>query len=230
MVDLLFASDRLVTVAEPGDPESSTVTSALIRHRGNCAALSSLVLAVAEGVNVPMDAVVFPRHVVVRARWSDDRLFELLSRGSAMSMSQVRRRLGAEGARKTRVRARAFLAYYVDNLAVRFADAGENSRAETLFEQAIDAGPRVARIRFNYGTFFLGMNRLESAKDQLGRAVRLDSRDATAWANLGVAHARLGETAKARRCFERALRDDPGNGIAAENLKTLGREGPPSPR
>ena len=116
---------RFVTVAEPGDPKSSTVTSALISRRGNCAALSALVLAVAEGVNGPMDAVVFPRHVVVRARGNDDRVFELLSRQSAMSMSQVRRRLGAEGARKTRVSARGFLAYYVDNSAgqLRFASS-----------------------------------------------------------------------------------------------------------
>jgi len=41
VVDSLFASDQLVTVAEPGDPESSTVTSALVNHRGNCAALTA---------------------------------------------------------------------------------------------------------------------------------------------------------------------------------------------
>ena len=226
VVDSLFASDQLVTVAEPGEPGSSTVTSALVDRRGNCAALTALVLAVAERVGVPMSAVVFPQHVVVRARGNDDEVFELLSRGSAMSMTQLRRRLGAGGASHTDVRPNAFLAYYVDNLAVRFADAGDAPRAEAMFEGAVDAGARVARVRFNYGTFLLGTDRLESAKDQLRRAVRLDSRNAPAWANLGVTLARLGKTDEARRCFERALRVDSGNRIAAENLKTLGRDGP----
>jgi tetratricopeptide (TPR) repeat protein len=230
VVDSLFASDQLVTVAEPGDPESSTVTSVLVSHRGNCAALTALVLAVADRVNVPMEAVVFPRHVVVRARGKDDYLFEVLSRGSMLSMAQLRRQLGADGAHDTRVRPNAFLAYYIDNLAVRFADAGRTDRAQPLFERAIQAGPHVARVRFNYGTFLLGLNRLEPAREQLHRAVRLDSHNAPGWANLGVALARLGETDEARRCFERALRYDPGNRIAADNLKTLSRDGPPPPR
>lgn len=61
------------------------------------------------------------------------------------------------------------------------------------------------------------------AKDQLRRAVSLDSRSSPAWVNLGVALARLGASAEARRCFERALRYDPQNNIAAQNLFTLGR-------
>ncbi len=228
VIDSVFDSDELVAVAEPSDPESSTVTSALVEHRGNCAALTALVLAVAERVGASMDAVVFPRHVVVRARGNDDQAFELLSHGSSSSMSQLRRRLGADGAHDTRVRPNAFLAYYVDNLAVRFAEAGAGDRAETMFEKAVKVGPRVARIRFNYGTFLMGANRLELAESQLRRAVQLESRNAPAWANLGVVLARLGETAEARRCFEHALRVDPRNRIAAENLKTLGGDGPAS--
>lgn len=126
-----------------------------------------------------------------------------------------------------RVRPSAFPAFYLDNLAVRFADAGDVGRAEMMFTKAVAAGPRVARIRFNYGTFLLGRNRLEAAKDQLRRAARLDSSDASAWANLGVALARLNETAEARRCFERALRSDPANIVAAENLRSLDLAGSP---
>jgi tetratricopeptide (TPR) repeat protein len=230
VVDSLFASDQLVTIAEPGDPGSSTVTSALVSHRGNCAALTALVLSVAQRVNVPMDAVVFPRHVVVRARGNKDQVFELLDRGMTLSMSQLRKRLGAEGAHDTVVRPNAFPAYYIDNLGVRFAEAGDGDRAEAMFERAIGFAPRLARTRFNYGTYLLESNRLESAEDELRRAVRLESHNAPAWANLGVALARLGETDEARRCFDRALRYDPGNRIAAENLKTLNRGGSPPPR
>ena len=57
-------------------------------------------------------------------------MFELLSGGSAMSMAQMRRRLGADGARDTPLHPNAFLAYYVDNLAVRSADAGDDALAE----------------------------------------------------------------------------------------------------
>ena len=230
VVDALFASGKLETLAEPGDPESSTVTSALVSRRGNCAGLTALALAVAERVDVPMEAVVFPSHVVVRAQGKDDYVFELLQRGARLPMSQLRRQLGAEGAHDTRVRSEAFPAFYLDNFGVRFSEAGNAERAEGLFESAIEAAPRVSRIRFDYGTFLSGTNRFAPAKDQLRRAVRLDSRNAPAWVNLGVVLARLGDNAEARRCFERALRCDPGNRLAAENLKTLGRDGPPPPR
>ncbi len=229
VVDTLFASGQILTVAEPGGPESSTVTSALVSHRGNCAALTALALALAERVHAPMEAVVFPRHVVVRDRGNTRAVFELLNRGATLSMSQLRTRLGTDGARETRVRPTAFPAFYLDNLAVRFADAGDGDRAEAMFEKAVEAGPRLARIRFNYGTFLLGKNRLVSAKDQLQRAVRLDSSNGSAWANLGVALARLGEIAEARHCFDRTLRHDPGNTIAAENLKALKAGSPPRP-
>jgi len=82
-------------------------------------------------------------------------------------MAQLRKQLGAVGVHDSVVRPKDFLAYYVDNLAVRFADAGDAKRAEMMFDKAVDLGPRVARIRFNYGTFLLGASRLELAKGQL---------------------------------------------------------------
>ena len=226
VVDALFTSNELATVAEPGDPESSTVTSALVSHRGNCAALTALALAVADSVKVPMEAVVFPRHVVVRAPGNPVEVFELLQRGTTLTMAQVRKRLGADGAHDTRVRSAAFPAFYLDNLAVRFAEAGDAGRAEAMFAKAIELGSRVGRIRFNYGTFLLGKDRLQPAKEQLRQAVQLDKRNAPAWANLGVAIAKLGDATEARRCFERALRVDPGNRTATENLRALGRKLP----
>jgi len=230
VIDALFASGQLTTVEEPGNPESSTVTSVLVSHKGNCAALTAVALSVAERVNVPLQAVVFPRHVVVRSPGDPDNAFELLQRGAELTMAQLRKRLGSDGAHDTRVRANAFPAYYMDNLAVRFAEAGDADRAEAMFQRAIDDSPRMGRVRFNYGTFLLGKDRLEPAKEQLRRAVRLDSRNAPAWANLGVAVARLDDTAEARRCFERALRYEPHNRIANDNLKALGPERPPPPR
>jgi tetratricopeptide (TPR) repeat protein len=221
VVDALFAEEDLVVVADPGDPESSTITSALVSHRGNCAALTGVALALAERVGVPMEAVVFSRHVVVRPPGDDAHVFELLDHGAVLSMAQIRKRLGADGTRYTAVRSRSFLAYYLDNLAVRLAEAGDDARAVTMFKSGIEAGPRVARIRFNYGTYLLGAGQLEPARKQLRRAIRLEPANAPAWANLGVAVAKQGETAEARRCFERALRYDRGNRIAAENLKSL---------
>lgn len=51
-----------------------------------------------------------------------------------------------------------------------------------------------------------------------------------AWISYGPTLARIGETANVRRCFERALRYDPGCTAAAENLKTVSFGGPPLPR
>jgi regulator of sirC expression with transglutaminase-like and TPR domain len=167
VVDVFFAAGECEPLAEPRDPESSTMTSALVSRRGNCAGLTALVLAVAERVGVPMEAVVFHRHVVVRAPGDSDHVFELLSRGARLSIAQLRTQLGAEGARDTRVRSKAFPAFYLDNLAVRFGDTGDGDRAQAMFEKAIEAAPRVSRIRSNYGTFLLGRDTLKLAESQL---------------------------------------------------------------
>lgn len=228
--DAIFAALRIDTIGEPSGPESSTVTSALTSRRGNCAALTAVALALAERAGVPMEAIVYPHHVVVRAHGNGDEVFEMLDRGAGLTVSQLRARLGADGALGIRVHPRSFPAFYLDNLAVRFAQAGDRKRAEGLFAQALEASPRAARIHFNYGTFLLETNRAKPAAEELRRAVRLERNDAQAWANLGVAHARLGETEKARRCFQRALRSDPANLVAAENLRSLDPGGSPPNR
>jgi len=82
-----------------------------------------------------------------------------------------------------------------------------------MFERAIQAGPRVARIRSTTAPTCLGL-----------RASTLRR------SSLGVVFARVGDPAEARRCFDRALRYDPRNRVATDNLKALGRDGPPPPR
>jgi tetratricopeptide (TPR) repeat protein len=231
LVTRLFGGGDITAVVEPSGPEDSTVTAAIDARRGNCAALAALALSVAERLHVPLEAIVSSQHVVVRAPGTPSQVFELLDHGRAQDLSRRQRESSErERAEGTVVQPKAFLSYYLDNLAVRFAEAGDDARALAMFESAIEAGPHVARIRFNYGTYLLGAGQLKPAEKQLRRSVRLESGNGSAWANLGVAVAKQGDTVEARSCFERALRYDRGNRIAAENLKALSSGGlPPRP-
>jgi Tfp pilus assembly protein PilF len=168
----------------------------------------------ADAVGVQLEAWVRADHVVVAAPGADG-YFELLRNGAFHPWGPT----GSKG--WTRVKASDYPGYYLDNLAVRLAEAKEPGRAEAAFRRAIDEEPRAARLRFNFGTLLLNQGRTAEATEQLQRAVSLDGKNADAWTNLGVAHSNVGDLVNARRCFEKALRIDPKNANARRNLAAM---------
>jgi tetratricopeptide (TPR) repeat protein len=176
---------------------------------------------VADAVGIPLEAWVRADHVVVAAPRADG-YFELLQNGAFHPWGPS----GHKG--WTRVKPSDYLGYYLDNLAVRLADAHDLERADATFHRAIDATPKAARLRFNYGTFLLNQKRLPEAAEQLRRAVRRDGRNVDAWTNLGVVNAQGGDPVEARKCFNQALRIDPRNANARRNLDALASTAPTS--
>ena len=67
---------------------------------------------------------------------------------------------------------------------------------------------------------FLGRSD-DAAVQELAIAVKLKPDDAGAEANLGAAYGELGDTQKAIMHLNRALRLDPGNALAKENLEAI---------
>lgn len=93
--------------------------------------------------------------------------------------------------------------------------------AETAFQQALEYGPRAARLHYNYGTFLLQEERPEEALEHLSRAIRLGWSDADAYVNRGVAFWKLKRNKKAAASFRKALDRDPLNRRAKANLKAI---------
>jgi tetratricopeptide (TPR) repeat protein len=226
LFDALGRDDRLEAISEPSPLAASTVTSVFRERKGNCAALVAAILAIEPSPN-QLEAVVFPSHVMLGVRHWGGSFYETLKGGQPGSPPNTPGGAGLPPAHPVHVRGRDFLPYYLDNLAVRAATDRDDLRAERLFRAALADSHRNSRVHCNYGTFLLERGRIAEAVEELRRAVRDDSKNADAWANLGVAFAKTEDRDRARTCFERALRADPGHRIAAENLWALDTLRPP---
>jgi len=219
----MYHTAQITAAGEPSTAREASLSGALIGKRGSSAALAAVALCLADRVGHPVEAVVFPHHVAL-ALPGHSELFELLDEGKATTPAQMRARLGAEFGKSVRVPPKAYLPYYIENLAVRVAEDADNVRAEKLFELAVRVDSGNARVRFDFGTFLLNDSRLPEAIEQLSKSVQLDFRNPDAWANLGVAQVNSGDVRHARESFEHALRLDPTHALARQNLAAIGAQ------
>jgi Tfp pilus assembly protein PilF len=95
---------------------------------------------------------------------------------------------------------------------------GDAAAAETTFREAIHFAPKVARFRYNLGTFLVQRERYRDGSREMTRAIDRGWKDADAYVDRAVARWKLGKLADARRDFEEALRLEPGNRDAVANL------------
>ena len=202
-------------------PAENTVTHALAERRGSCAAIVAVLLAVGDELNVPFTAIVLREHVLLGSAAVSGLAYEVLDRGRPVRLSEIHKYGPLPPGGLVHVSAPDFLPYYLDNLAARFADAGDAAAAERLFREATRIAPKVARLRYNLGTFLVQHERYREGDRELSRAIRRGWIDADAYVNRGVARWKLGKLADARRDFEQALRLEPGNREAAANLRQL---------
>lgn len=91
-------------------------------------------------------------------------------------------------------------------LGYMFAERGENlERALDLILRAVSLEPDNGAYVDSLGWVYFRLGRYNEAKEQLEWAVRLVGEDATLHEHLGATYAKLGDTAKARTAFEKAL-------------------------
>jgi tetratricopeptide (TPR) repeat protein len=202
-------------------PAESTVTSVLADGCGSCAALAATVLALTESLGEPFHAWVLRDHVLLVSTTSPSVYYELLEGGRRVASDDLSEYGPLPPGRPTRVRGDDFLPYYLDNLAARYADRGEDEIAGRLFLEALELAPGSARIHYNYGTFLLRLDQNEAARIHLDRAIRRGWKDAAAYVNRGAALWRLGRVKAARRDFTRALKLDPTHEEARTNVRLL---------
>ncbi len=130
-------------------PIDSTLAATLARKSGTCAALVAIVLSLTEGHGAPFRAVVLRDHALLESSRHRGVFYETLRSGARVDLELARR----EEEIVVRANLEDYVAYYLDNLAARFALAGDLETAERLFRQALDSAPDSARIHHNFGMF-----------------------------------------------------------------------------
>lgn len=206
------------------DPILNSVTGALAHGRGSCDALVAFILGLSHELGDPFDAVILRDHVLLGCRTQPGVYFEVLEHGRRMGEPELRRYPMPPSGRPTRVRAKDYLPYHLDNLAARFAATGDTARAEAALQFALNLAPKPARFRYNAGTLLLRLGRHEEALDQLRIAIRRGWDNADAWVNRGIAEWKLGQPRDARLSFARAIKEEPGNPRATANLLAVEAE------
>ena len=218
----LLEGRDLAPAPQPAVPSQNTATTTLAEGRGSCAALIATVLALTEPFGGPFEAVVLREHVLLGSRDAPNRYYEVLEGGRPLKNAELGRYEPFPPGGPIRVGGSEYLAYYLDNLAARLAEADEPQAADETFQKALQLAPGAARVHYNYGTFLLQRDRFEFAEMHLTRAIRMGWKDPDAFVNRGASRWKLGRSRPARRDFERALKLDPGNRRAASNLRMLG--------
>ena len=201
---------------------ANTVTHALAERRGSCAAIVAVLLALGEKLQVPFTVIVLRDHVLLGSAADPDVAYEALDHGRIVRLSELHRYGPMPPGGTAHVTGADFLPYDLDNLAARLAEVGDVAVAERTFREAVSIAPRVARVRYNLGTFLVQQERYREGERELTRAIDRGWEDADAYVNRGVARWTRGRIGPARRDFEQALALDPGNRDAATNLRQLG--------
>ncbi|MGH6818720.1 MAG: tetratricopeptide repeat protein, partial [Methylovirgula sp.] len=73
------------------------------------------------------------------------------------------------------------------------------------------------------GESFLALNEPQKAIEDFNAALNVDSKNADAWAGLGLAYEKLGDRAKALANYQHALAFDPNNKVARDGEARVGR-------
>jgi Flp pilus assembly protein TadD len=107
----------------------------------------------------------------------------------------------------------------LENLCSEYAEAGNNTEAESCFRQAIQRYPDFYSPNYNLGVLLFKQNKFGEAVHFLGRAVRLDSASALSHGYYGRAMQKNGDLAGAVREMRTAARidtswTDPANTLA----------------
>lgn len=111
----------------------------------------ALALALTEDLGDPFEAMVLREHVMLGLNASPEVLYEVLERGRELSDSDLSRHEPYPPGGPTRESGAVYLPYYLDNLAARFAEAGDAEAAEGIFLKALELGPQAVRVYFSYG-------------------------------------------------------------------------------
>ena len=146
----------------------------------------AVLIAFGDRLQVPFTAIVLREHVLLGSATDPAVAYEVLDRGRVVGLSELHHYGPMPPGGAVHVAGADFLPYYLDNLAARLAEAGDVAAAERTFRDAVSIAPKVARVRYNLGTFLVQRERYREAERELTRAIDRGWKDADAYVNRGV--------------------------------------------
>lgn len=103
-------------------------------------------------------------------------------------------------------------------LAAQYAEIGDYKNAAAAYRDAVRLEPTNPRWLEELGAVLLLMERRDEAQKALQLALTLDAESASAWRNLGIAHAAAHQWPPAINCFERLVALAPRHSDAYRHL------------
>jgi Flp pilus assembly protein TadD len=223
--DYIFRERGYAAVGEGGGQATFLIHVLLQHGKGDCSGLSTLYLALAERLGIPLFGVLVPGHLFVRYE----------SDGTTVNVEPTQ-----AGARHWNVtyaigysvpRTDAAGSFYMRSLTKReflgtlLSDLGYALGRQRKFEEAVQADRRALGINPNFGVAWYnlglalwGQGKPHGAVEAYRKALAINPRDAMALTNLGVALHAQGRLDEAVAAHKKSLAIDPSVAEAWTNL------------
>lgn len=107
------------------------------------------------------------------------------------------------------------------NIGTIHKDQGQTDKAIDWYQKALTINPEYARGHLNIGNIYFSRQEYIQAIHHYARGIEVDSDSALLFNSLGAALSKLGRLDEAARCFQTALRIDPGLKMASKNLEAI---------
>ncbi|MDE3084797.1 MAG: tetratricopeptide repeat protein, partial [Verrucomicrobiota bacterium] len=108
-----------------------------------------------------------------------------------------------------------------DNLGLALAMSGQDEQAINHFTEAVRLDPKLPDARYNFAKVLMKNEKWPEAIEQYRALLSLIQPTAEICNSLGAAYANLGQMTEASRWFREALKLDPQNASARENLSRI---------
>lgn len=113
----------------------------------------------------------------------------------------------------------------VKNIALIYAQKGENDKAIEAVQEARKANPEDLNLILTEANIYIELDEKEKFKELINQAIEKDPTNANLYFNLGVVNNDLGDRDAARKFYEKAIALDPNFESAYLNLVALILEG-----
>ncbi|MGC8940987.1 MAG: tetratricopeptide repeat protein, partial [Candidatus Nanoarchaeia archaeon] len=179
--------------------------------KGSCEGLSTLYLALAEQLDLPIYGITLPEHVAVR--WDDSKFkrnIETTDEGIEVFDSDYRKKYNIsqksikEGVYLRNLSKKEVVGWLLSNRGVAYADKGELDKAIQDFNKALELDPNFVEAYNNRGIAYAYKGEFDKAMQDWNKALELDPKYANAYYNRGIAYANKGEFNKAMQDLNKA--------------------------
>ncbi len=218
---VLFDEEGFVYDPAMGDPENYLLDRVLARKRGNCLGMTSVYLALAERLEIPLSGVYVPSHCFIRyegkgARINIETGEEGAERKDAWYAKKFRLKAGSSYLRT--LGRREMIGVYLKSLGAAYSRKGRDEEALRIYREAALFSPELPDAYYNAGVSYQRMGRTDDAVAQYRHALFLDPDMAPARGNLAAALCDCGRLEDGIREFRKALEIDPRNAAAHSGL------------